>query len=108
MLGITTPDAIALGMMILAGLAAWNGSRAGQVAKNNSVSNASMVAIGGGILAAEQFGDWIKCVDKMSIALTRHADAMDRQHDVKHTNALERLAEKVDDALNANPKRNHR
>lgn len=35
MLGITTPDAIAFGMLVLAGLAAWTGSQAGTAAKKS-------------------------------------------------------------------------
>lgn len=99
MLGITTPDAIAFGMMVLAALAAWRGSRQGEAAKTDAVKAAPFVSIAGSIVDANQFSDWIKAVDKMAIAMDRHAHALDRQHEVKTTNALEDLARKVDEAL---------
>jgi hypothetical protein len=108
MLGITTPDAIAFGMLVLAGLAAWRGVSQGDAAKKQALQSAPMVNIATGIVEANQFSDYMKAIDKLAIALTHHAAAMDRQHEVKHTNALERLAEKVDDALNARGEHPHR
>lgn len=102
MLGITIPDAIAFGMMVLSALAAWRGSRQGEAAKTDAVRSAPFVSIAGRIVDANQFSDWIKTVDKMAIAMERHAVALDRQHEVRTTNALEDLARKVDEALHQN------
>ncbi len=96
MLGITTPDAIAFGMMILAALAAWRGTKQGDAAKTEAVKSAQLVSIAGAIVDANQFADWIKAVDKMAIAMLTHAEALNKQHEVKTTNALEALAEKID------------
>jgi hypothetical protein len=108
MLGITTPDAIAFGMMVLAGLAAWRGTAQGDAAKRQAIHSAPMVNIATGIVEANQFADYMKVLDKLAIALTCHAAAMDRQHEVKHTNALEELADRIDDALNARAEHPHR
>lgn len=107
MLGITTPDAIAFGMMVLAALAAWRGVSQGDAAKKQAVSAAPFVNIAGGIVDASQFADYVKVGDKLAIAIDKHADALNKQHEVKFTNALEELASKVDDALNARAD-NHR
>lgn len=60
-----------------------------------------MVNIATGIVEANQFADYMKVLDKLAIALKGHAEPLDRQHQVKFTNALEELAEKVDEALDA-------
>lgn len=99
MLGITTPDAIAFGMMLLAALAAWRGVSQGDAAKTQAVKSAPFISIAGGIVEANQFGDYVKVLDKLAIAMDRHSAALNRQHEVKTTNALEDLARKVDDAL---------
>ncbi|MCG6204213.1 hypothetical protein LPW26_06170 [Rhodopseudomonas sp. HC1] len=99
MLGITTPDAIAFGMMVLAALAAWRGVSQGDAAKTRAVQSAPFVSIAGTIVEANQFGDYIKVLDKLAIAMNCHAAALDRQHDVKTTNALEDLANKIDEAM---------
>ena len=96
MLGITTPDAIAFGTLILACLAAWRGTTAGVAAKDSATKAAPFVSIAGSIVEANQFGDYIKALDKLAIAMTGHTAALNRQHDVKTTNALEDLAEKID------------
>jgi hypothetical protein len=99
MLGITTPDSIAFGMMLLAALAAWRGINQGEAAKSKAVQAAPFVSIAGSIVDSNQFSDWIKAVDKLAIAITGHTAALNRQHEVKTTNALEDLARKVDEAL---------
>lgn len=105
MLGITTPDAIAFGMMVLAALAAWRGVNQGDAAKTKAVQAAPFVSIAGGIVDANQFGDYVKAIDKMAIAMHRHADAMNKQHDVRQTNALEGMAERIDTLLAQQPHR---
>ena len=106
MLGITTPDAIAFGMMILAALAAWRGISQGDAAKTRAVQSAPFVGIAGSVVEANQFADYVKVLDKLAIALDRHSAALNLQHQVKTTNALEDLARKVDDALDRDrPKR---
>lgn len=105
MLGMTTPDAIAFGMMLLAVIAALKGLNQGEAAKKQQIAAASYVSIAGGVVDANQFADYMKAFDKMAIALNRHADALDRQHEIKHTNALEKLAQKVDRALEAGHER---
>jgi hypothetical protein len=108
MLGITTADAVLVGTLIVAVLAAWRGATQGDSAKRQSVQTASMVSIAGGIIDANQFEDYVKVADKLAIAINKHADALNRQHDVKHTNALEELAEKIDDLRSARAENPHR
>jgi hypothetical protein len=108
MFGITTPDAIALGMLLIAAVAMLKGSNSGAAAKEKAVRDATMVGIAGGIVQADQFSDYVKVLDKLSIAMTGHAAALDRQHEVKHTNALEELAEKIDDLRNSRGEHPHR
>lgn len=52
------------------------------------------------IVDANQFSDYVKVRDKLAIALLRHAEALQRQHEVRQTNALEELAEKIDSLRN--------
>jgi hypothetical protein len=47
-------------------------------------------------------------LDKLAIAMNGHAAALNRQHQVKITNALEELADKVDEALSARRENPHR
>lgn len=101
MFGITTPDAIALGMMLIAVVAMLKGSNSGAAAKEKAVRDATMVGIAGGIVDANQFSDYVKVGDKLAIALHRHAEALEKQHEVRHTNALEELADKVDALLSS-------
>jgi uncharacterized protein (DUF488 family) len=62
----------------------------------------------GGIVEASKFGDYFKVLDKLAIAMNGHAAALNRQHQVKITNALEELADKVDEALSARRENPHR
>ncbi len=105
MLGITTPDAIAIGTLILACLAAYRGSTAGTTAKTEAIKAAPFVSIAGSIVEANQFSDFMKVLDKGAIAMTELAAAIRLSHEVKHTNALEALAEKVDEVLEQRPAR---
>lgn len=99
MLGITIPDAVLIGTLIVSLLVAWRGGQRGSTAKEQAVHSAPFVSIAGGIVEANQFGDYVKALDKLAIAMIGHAAALDRQHEVRHTNALEALAEKIDSAL---------
>lgn len=108
MFGITTPEAIAFGTLVLGIVAMLKGSASGAAAKEKSVRDAPMVNIATGIVEANQFSDYIKVQDKLAIAIDKHADAINRSHEVKHTNALEELAEKIDEALDARREHPHR
>jgi hypothetical protein len=55
-----------------------------------------MVGIAGGIVDANQFSDYVKVGDKLAIALHRHAEALEKLREVRHTNKLEELAEKIE------------
>jgi hypothetical protein len=50
-----------------------------------------MVNIVTGIVNANEFDDYVKVADKLAIAVDKQACALDRQHDVKRTNALEKF-----------------
>lgn len=108
MFGITTPDAIALGMLLIAAVAMLKGSNSGAAAKEKATRDAAMVGIAGGIVDANQFSDYVKVGDKLAIALHRHAEALEKQHEVRHTNALEELAEKIDNLRNERVEHPHR
>lgn len=105
MLGITLPDAIAIGTFLTVLLAAWRGSNQGAAARSQAVHQAPMVNIASGIVEANQFADYMKVQDKLAIAIDRHARALEKQHQVRFTNALEHLTEKVDEALNRHRRR---
>jgi hypothetical protein len=98
-LGLSVPDAIAIGTILAAVLAARFGGRQGEVAKQEAIRSAAAVSIGGTLVDAMQFGDYVKTLEKLAIAMATHADALNRQHEIKHTNALEELAAKIDQAL---------
>lgn len=98
-LGLTIPDAIAIGTILAAIIAARVGGRQGEAAKQEAIRSAVGISIGGTLVDALQFGDYIKTLDKLAIAMVKHAEALDRQHEVKHTNALEELAARIDKAF---------
>jgi hypothetical protein len=108
MLGITTADAITLGGLIIGLVTMFRGSSQGQAAKQQAINSAPLVSIAGGIVDANQFADYVKVGDKLAIAIDKHADALNKQHDVKFTNALEELASRVDDVLEARREHPHR
>lgn len=99
MLGITTPDAIAFGMMVLAALAAWRGHVTGNAAKEKAIATAPMISIAGGIVDAMQFADYVKALDKLAIAMFKHAAAIEKTHNQRTTNALEEMADRIDEML---------
>lgn len=108
MFGITTPEAIAFGTLVLGIVAMLKGSASGAAAKEKTVRDAPMVNIATGIVEANQFSDYIKVQDKLAIAIDKHADALNKHHDVKFTNALEELTSRVDEALDARREHPHR
>jgi hypothetical protein len=101
MIGITIPDAVLISTLVISLVAVWRGTTQGDAAKKQTIQSAPMVKIATGIVEANQFADYMKVQDKLAIAIDKHADALNRQHEVKHTNALEDLAEKIDEALDA-------
>ena len=66
---------------------------------------AGLNGIVGGIVDRQQFDDYLKVADKFAIALNKHADALNRQHEVRTTNALEKMADRVDELLAQQPHR---
>lgn len=84
------------------------GSNSGAAAKEKATRDATMVDIAGGIIDANQFSDYMKVGDKLAIALHRHAQALEKQHEVRHANALEELAEKIDNLRNERVEYPHR
>jgi uncharacterized membrane protein len=108
MLGITLADAAVFCTIAGAIVAMVRGTSQGDSAKKQAVQSAPMVNIATGIVEANQFADYMKVLDKLAIALTGHAAALDRQHQVKFTNALEELASRVDDVLDARREHPHR
>lgn len=105
---LSTGEGVAIGTLILGIVAMLKGSASGAAAKEKAVRDAPMVNIATGIVEANQFSDYIKVQDKLAIAIDKHADAINRSHEVKHTNALEELAEKIDDLRNARGEHPHR
>ncbi|SFM00954.1 hypothetical protein SAMN03159423_4894 [Bradyrhizobium sp. NFR13] len=108
MLGITLADAAVFCTIAGAIVAMVRGTSQGDSAKKQAIQSAPMVNIATGIVEANQFADYMKVLDKLAIALKGHAEALDRQHQVKFTNALEELADKVDEALEARREHPHR
>lgn len=101
MLGITLADAAVFCTIAGAIVAMVRGTSQGDTAKKQAIQSAPMVNIATGIVEANQFADYIKVQDKLAIAIDKHADAITRSHEVKFTNALEELADKVDDVLSS-------
>lgn len=108
MLGITLADAAIFTTIAAAIVAMVRGTAQGDSAKKQAIQSAPMVNIATGIVEANQFADYIKVQDKLAIAIKEHADALNRHHETRFTNALEELAEKVDDALDARRENPHR
>ena len=96
MLGITLADAAVVCTIAATIVAIMRGQSQGEAAKKQAVQQAPFVGIAGSIVEANQFSDYIKTMDKLAIAIVGHTAALNRQHEVKTTNALEDLAEKID------------
>lgn len=92
---ISLADAAVFATIAATVIAILKGGAHGAAAKTEVAKTASAVSISGSIVDAMEFGNYVKALDKLAIAMNRHADALDRQHEVKHTNALEELAEKI-------------
>jgi hypothetical protein len=108
MLGITLADAAVFCTIAGAIVAMVRGTSQGDSAKKQAIHSAPLVNIATGIVEANQFSDYIKVQDKLAIAIDKHANALNKQHEVKFTNALEELASRVDEALDTRRENPHR
>lgn len=86
MLGLTVPDAIAFGMMVLGALAAWKGSTRGEHAKTNTPPE-NTISIG-----AAMFAD-TAAMQNMTRALNRLAEALEAGTKQQAEDKQDRIAE---------------
>ena len=102
MLGITVPDAIAIGTLIIAVLAAWRGNGAGKTAKMAGPPPDSTVAlIGAAIVDQQTLASLTHAVVRLVDVLERAVDENERAVGEKLDNMQEtvkQLAEGLSDA----------
>lgn len=92
MLGISTPDAIALGTLILAALAAWQGQRAGAAAARRPPPPDPTVALIGGALVDQlTLRDLVEAVRALEATIGRVASERERREEAGFADAIRRL-----------------
>jgi hypothetical protein len=100
-LGITVPDAIAIGMMILAALAAWRGTVGATEAKKNatpSPADTSMAIIGAAIVDRTTLAELTDAVRDHAAALREQMDAREQKMQDKIDRLLVALETSESDA----------
>lgn len=94
MLGISTPDAIALGTLILAALAAWQGRRSGEVARRAAAPE-GLAVIGGAIVDHMIMRDLVEAIRGLDGTIGRAIDGRRS----RETADLDALVERLQVAL---------
>jgi hypothetical protein len=89
MLGITTPDAIAFGMMVLAALAAWRGMQTGESAKKSEPPPPTPLSLG-----MATFAD-TAMMSRLVDAIDRHADAIHRSIEANDKRQSDTMAQRL-------------
>lgn len=92
MLGISTPDAIALGTLILAALAAWQGRRAGEAASRRAPPpEPGLALLGGALVDHLTLRDLVEAVRALEATIARAADARGTRDVAAFAEQLRRL-----------------
>lgn len=103
MLGITVADAVLVGTLVIALLAAWRGARDGKAAQSVKPPAPEMAILGATLVDTNTFRDLVRAVDALTEAVLAGVAA-------KREEAEDRIAdllEEVRDKLNA-PQRSRR
>jgi hypothetical protein len=93
MLGITTPDAIAFGMLVLAGLAAWKGKQTGETAKKEDPPPPTPLSLG-----MATFAD-TAMMSRLVDAIDRHADAIHHSVEANQKRRDDKIAQQLTDLV---------
>ena len=92
MLGIGTADAIALGTLILAALAAWQGRRAGDAAaRRPPPPDPALALLGGALVDHLTLRDLVEAVRALEQTIGRVAEDRERRDATGFADALRRL-----------------
>jgi hypothetical protein len=109
MLGITVPDAIALGTLIIAVLAALRGGKAGEHAKRATPPDPPMAMIGGAIVDTMTLRDLTTAVQGLAAAMHASVEYQRHAKDDKMSVTLDRLlhelSERDDERARHGPRR---
>lgn len=95
MLGISTPDAIALGTLILAALAAWQGGRAG-AASRRAEPPGGMALLGGALVDHMTLRDLVEAVRALEATIARAVDIRAERDNAAFADVLRRLTDAVE------------
>jgi hypothetical protein len=90
MLGITTPDAIAFGMLVLAVLAAWRGMQTGESAKKVEPPPPTQFSLG-----MATFAD-TATMSRLCDAIDRHTDAIHHAVEANQKQRDDRIAQQLE------------
>jgi signal transduction histidine kinase len=106
MLGITVADAVAVGTLIIALLAAWRGTRAGDAAKRISPPETT-VSVGATVFAdTAAMTQLNNSLNRLAEAICDASEARERQQASQLADVLKRLTDKLDEQDRAKAKRN--
>ena len=73
MLGITIPDAVLIGTLVISLLAAWRGSKAGAAAKESTPPEPAVALIGSAIVDTATLRDLVDAVERLANVIDRTA-----------------------------------
>jgi len=97
MLGITVADAVAIGTLIIALLAAWKGTRAGDAAKRISPPETT-VSVGATVFADTAAMTQLNAsINRLADAICNASEARERQQANQLAEVLKRLTDRLDE-----------
>lgn len=91
MLGITIPDAVLIGTLVISLLAAWRGSKAGAAAKESTLPEPTVALIGSAIVDTATLRDLVEAVRRLAEVIDRAAGRAERTK----TDRLEGLLDEI-------------
>lgn len=96
MLGITVPDAIAFGTLVIAVLAAWKGTTRGEAARSAVAPGSVTSGVAGAFITAEMIEKLIGALEGIGDAIRDGNERKDREHVDKLNDRIERLMQMLD------------
>jgi len=96
MLGITVPDAIAIGTLAIALLAAWRGTKAGETAAKVTPPEPAMAMIGAALVDRATLQALTLAVQDHAAAIRETITAAEQARQEDITDAMQRMAEMLE------------
>ncbi|MCB8821461.1 hypothetical protein [Microvirga rosea] len=96
MLGITVADAVAVGTLVIAVLAAWRGARAGETAKKIIPMDPPMAIMGAAIVDSMTLRDLVEAVKDHATAIREAIKSNERLEHDRLADAVEELKNRLE------------